>query len=59
MGSWRIPRSQWTMFWTTEGVGDFGSGSGGGGNGNGLFADYEAVCKGVEPSWMDCGGVVD
>lgn len=50
-GTWKIPESNWTMFWTTEGVH--------GGEGTGVFGDYEAVCRGVEPSWADKKGVVD
>lgn len=37
----------WTMFWTTEGV----SGE--------RFADYEAVCEAVVPSWGDGKAVLD
>ncbi|KAL8763014.1 MAG: hypothetical protein Q9184_001101 [Pyrenodesmia sp. 2 TL-2023] len=50
-GTWKIPESNWTMFWTTEGVQA--------GEGTGVFGDYEAVCRGVEPSWADKKGVVD
>ncbi|KAL8675797.1 MAG: hypothetical protein Q9186_007598 [Xanthomendoza sp. 1 TL-2023] len=50
-GTWKIPQSNWTMFWTTEGVQV--------GAGKGVFGDYEAVCRGVEPSWGDDKGVVD
>ncbi|KAI4203836.1 MAG: hypothetical protein LQ346_001713 [Caloplaca aetnensis] len=50
-GTWKIPDSNWTMFWTTEGVQAGGE--------NGVFGDYEAVCRGVEPSWADRTGVVD
>lgn len=50
-GTWKIPESNWTMFWTTEGVQ--------GGKATGVFGDYEAVCRGVEPSWADKKGVVD
>lgn len=42
-GTWKIPDMNWTMFWTTPGVSE----------GSGLFQDYEAVCRGVEPSWAD------
>lgn len=44
-GTWKLPGTDWSMFWTTDGVevGDGGS----------LFNDYEAVCRGVEPSWAD------
>jgi amino-acid N-acetyltransferase len=43
-GTWKIPDTNWTMFWTTEGV-EAGEGQ--------SFMDYEAVCRGVEPSWAD------
>lgn len=42
-GTWKIPGTNWTMFWTTEGVEK-------GGN---TFLDYVRVCKSVEPSWVD------
>lgn len=50
-GTWKMPASNWTMFWTTEGV-EVGSGGG-------VFQDYEAVCKNVMPSWADKMAVVD
>ena len=50
-GTWKIPESNWTMFWTTEGVQA--------GEGKGVFGDYESVCRGVVPSWADDKGVVD
>ncbi|KAL9604322.1 MAG: hypothetical protein Q9179_001878 [Wetmoreana sp. 5 TL-2023] len=49
-GTWKLPGSNWTMFWTTEGVHE-GTSS--------RFEDYEAVCRGVVPSWADDKGVVD
>ena len=48
-GTWKMPGTNWTMFWTTDGVE----------RGDGAFLDYEAVCKFVEPSWADKMGVVD
>ena len=48
-GTWKMPGSNWTMFWTTEGV-EWG---------RELFLDYEAVCKAVVPSWADKKNVVD
>lgn len=48
-GSWKMPDTQWTMFWTTAGVQLDGA----------LFRDYERVCRGVLPSWADDTGVVD
>lgn len=50
-GTWKIPDSNWTMFWTTEGVQA--------GEGKGVFGDYESVCRGVVPSWADNKGVID
>ena len=48
-GSWRIPGSNWTMFWTTDQVE----------KGDDTFLDYEAVCRSVVPSWADKKAVVD
>lgn len=48
-GTWKLPDSNWTMFWTTEDVVRGGE----------LFRDYEGVCRGVEPSWADNKSVVD
>ncbi|KAL6717222.1 Amino-acid acetyltransferase, mitochondrial [Lecanora helva] len=48
-GSWKIPGTNWTMFWTTEGVEV----------GDQVFSDYEAVCRTVEPSWADKLNVID
>ena len=48
-GTWKMPGTNWTMFWTTEGVE----------RGDGVFLDYEAVCKAVIPTWADKKGVVD
>lgn len=42
-GTWKMPRSDWTMFWTTEGVEQDA----------GMFRGYEGVCRSVEPSWAD------
>ncbi|CAO1603562.1 Amino-acid acetyltransferase, mitochondrial [Xanthoria calcicola] len=50
-GTWKIPASNWTMFWTTEGVQA--------GDGKGVFGDYESVCRGVVPSWADNKSVID
>ena len=49
-GTWKLPATNWTMFWTTEGV-ETGVGE--------KFKDYEAVCRGVEPSWIDKKKVAD
>ena len=48
-GTWKMPGTNWTMFWTTEGVE----------RANEVFLDYEAVCKTVTPSWADQKAVVD
>lgn len=48
-GTWKIPGTSWTMFWTTEGVEKGGS----------TFVDYERVCKSVVPSWADKKQVAD
>lgn len=50
-GSWKIPGSNWAMFWTTEGVEA--------GYDRGIFEDYEAVCRTVVPSWADRKPVLD
>ena len=50
-GTWKLPDSNWTMFWTTEEVLLGGDKS--------LFRDYEGVCRGVRPSWADEKSVVD
>ena len=42
-GTWNIPKSNWTMFWTAKGVELSGN----------VFSDYEEVCRTVEPSWVD------
>ncbi|KAL8641058.1 MAG: hypothetical protein Q9228_002090 [Teloschistes exilis] len=49
-GTWKLPDSSWTMFWTTEGlqVGQKGR--------DWLLRDYESVCRGVVPSWADAAG---
>lgn len=48
-GSWKIPGSNWTMFWTTDQVE----------MGDDTFLDYEAVCRSVIPSWADKKAVAD
>lgn len=48
-GTWKMPGTNWTMFWTTEGVE----------RGDEVFLDYEGVCKTVMPSWADANAVVD
>ena len=48
-GTWKIPDMNWTMFWTTPGVVEDGQ----------TFRDYEAVCRGVVPTWADDKKVQD
>ncbi|PGH00900.1 amino-acid acetyltransferase, mitochondrial [Blastomyces parvus] len=48
-GTWKLPGSNWTMFWTTDGVPE----------NDRIFRDYEGVCRGIEPSWADNKHVVD
>ncbi|KAM0801723.1 hypothetical protein BDR22DRAFT_888186 [Usnea florida] len=48
-GTWKMPGTNWTMFWTTEGVE----------RGDEVFLDYEGVCKTVMPSWADNQAIVD
>lgn len=48
-GTWKMPGTNWAMFWTTEGVE----------RGDKIFLDYEGVCKAVMPSWADKKAVVD
>ena len=50
-GTWKMPKSNWTMFWTTEGVEANSE--------RGVFADYSNVCRNVTPSWADKKAVVD
>lgn len=47
-GTWRLPASEWTLFWTTEGVEKEER----------LFGDYEAVCESIQPTWADKKTVV-
>ncbi|TKA22066.1 hypothetical protein B0A50_08446 [Salinomyces thailandicus] len=42
-GSWQIPGTNWTMFWTGDGVVE----------GAERWRDYIAVCESVRPSWAD------
>ena len=44
-GTWKMPHTNWTMFWTTDGVEA--------GDERGVFADYAKVCRNVVPSWAD------
>ncbi|KAL3469226.1 hypothetical protein BJX99DRAFT_80725 [Aspergillus californicus] len=49
LGSWKLADTNWTMFWTTPDLPEQTQ----------RFRDYEAVCRGIEPSWADDTGVVD
>nr|POE88014.1 amino-acid acetyltransferase, mitochondrial [Quercus suber] len=42
-GSWQIPHTNWTMFWTGEGVVDDKE----------RWEDYMQVCRDVQPTWLD------
>lgn len=44
-GSWQIPDSNWTMFWTGEGVVEDEQ----------RFNDYVAVCSSIQASWAKDG----
>ncbi|KAL6239235.1 mitochondrial amino-acid acetyltransferase [Aspergillus navahoensis] len=49
LGSWKLADTNWTMFWTTPDLPEQTQ----------KFQDYEAVCRGIEPSWAENTGVVD
>lgn len=42
-GTWKMPGTDWTMFWTTDGV-EFA---------NSTFMAYEGVCKSLVPCWAN------
>jgi amino-acid N-acetyltransferase len=46
-GTWKLPNTGWTMFWTTPGMS------------RRTFLDYEGVCRGIVPSWADKKAVLD
>ncbi|EQL31353.1 amino-acid acetyltransferase, mitochondrial [Blastomyces dermatitidis ATCC 26199] len=48
-GTWKLPGSNWTMFWTTDDVPE----------NDRIFRDYEGICRGIEPSWADNKHVVE
>lgn len=50
-GTWKIPQTNWTMFWTTPGLMRE--------DGNQTFLDYEGVCRTVQPTWADGKRVAD
>ncbi|EPE26124.1 hypothetical protein GLAREA_02036 [Glarea lozoyensis ATCC 20868] len=46
-GTWKLPKTGWTMFWTTADMN------------RQTFLDYEGVCRGIVPSWADKKVVLD
>ena len=46
-GTWKMPNTNWTLFFTTEGIDEQ------------TFLDYQGVCRSVEPSWADHKQEVD
>jgi amino-acid N-acetyltransferase len=52
-GTWKIPDMNWTMFWTTPDVVAGGNNDDNSINNNQTFLDYEAVCRGIQPTWRD------
>jgi amino-acid N-acetyltransferase len=48
-GTWRLPETTWTMFWTTDET-DISEQT---------FKDYEGVCRTVVPSWSDKKAAAD
>jgi amino-acid N-acetyltransferase len=48
-GTWRLPNTGWTMFWTTPDLS----------LDHQTFLDYEAVCRTIEPSWADNKSLLD
>jgi amino-acid N-acetyltransferase len=54
-GTWKLPGMDWTMFWTTPNVVAPGGGSPRKeqASNRDTFYDYEAVCRSVQPTWLD------
>ncbi|KAL2396983.1 Amino-acid acetyltransferase, mitochondrial [Exophiala dermatitidis] len=50
-GTWKIPETNWTMFWTTPGLEDPDKSR--------TFLDYESVCRNVQPTWADGKKIAD
>ncbi|KAL8796413.1 MAG: hypothetical protein Q9195_001320 [Heterodermia aff. obscurata] len=50
-GTWKMPHTNWTMFWTTDGIEASDE--------RGVFADYAKVCRDVVPSWADQKAGID
>jgi amino-acid N-acetyltransferase len=51
-GTWKIPQTNWTMFWTTPGIFEEDVKTQ-------TFLDYEGVCRTVKPTWADGKKIVD
>lgn len=52
-GTWKIPDTNWTMFWTTPDLLSAGAAK------HQVFLDYESVCRTVGPTWADGKKIVD
>lgn len=52
-GTWKIPDTNWTMFWTTPDLLAESEEK------KRVFLDYESVCRGVQPTWADGKKVLD
>ncbi|KAK5062529.1 hypothetical protein LTR84_004602 [Exophiala bonariae] len=50
-GTWKIPDTNWTMFWTTPDL--LASEK------EQVFSDYESVCRNVQPTWADGKKILD
>ncbi|KIX02474.1 uncharacterized protein Z518_08415 [Rhinocladiella mackenziei CBS 650.93] len=50
-GTWKIPETNWTMFWTTPGLLEPQKSQ--------VFLDYESVCRTVKPTWADGKEIAD
>ncbi|EXJ90498.1 amino-acid N-acetyltransferase [Capronia coronata CBS 617.96] len=50
-GTWKIPGTNWTMFWTTPGLSDPDKSQ--------TFLDYESVCRNIQPTWADGKKIAD
>lgn len=49
-GTWKLPGTDWTMFWTTPNLTI---------NYPNLLFDYEAVCRTIQPTWLDSNKKLD
>lgn len=50
-GTWKMPGTNWTMFWTTPGMNLESNRQ--------VFSDYEGVCRSIQPTWADGKKVID